>query len=315
MTVTAPALAALLAAAAGAPGAAAADTLLVCSAERLAVASGDSVAARAWLADTAGVRVEWSASAGHARGEGARAVWRLDGAPLGTATLTARVTAGGAAQRACTIRVAVLAPGPGRGSTLAGRALLRPDSVEAAGFGLYSYLIFTAPPSAAGRERQRRVAEAYLRLAADAAELAKYQDRAGVNVTYAPVARVPLRLSADSLLASYHHARAQALLARAGRPRGGGEIFLVSARTPLSAGGARGPVLVENLSSVPPEVAVLWVAEFFNQTSQERFTEPDALRRVGLRMRTALAIAGQALPESRHALDGWIEWISDKEEP
>jgi hypothetical protein len=303
-----------------APGAAAGpvpasgDPVLVCSADRPAAPTGDSVAARVFLShgEAAGARVEWSASAGRVEGEGAAVVWHLSGPAPAEAVLTARVRTGSGPERSCAVSLLVLEP-PTRGSArLAGRALLVRDSAEAPMYGLYSYLLIGAPASGAGRERHARVAGEYVRLVGDAMALEQMRPRERLNVTYAPVERRPRRFSADSLLASYDHERAQVLLAQLEhdglQPDG---VYLVSVRAPLSAAtAAPRTALVMDLSAVPPEMAGLWVAEFINQTAQERFWESGGLRRVGLRLRTGLAVAGEALPRVRDALAQWIQWTS-----
>jgi hypothetical protein len=84
--------------------------------------------------------------------------------------------------------------------------------------------------------------------------------------------------------------------------------YLVSSKVPLEARAPTDPLLVQNLSAVPPRLAGLWVSEFVGQAAQERFWEPRNVGRMALRLRTSLGVVGAGLGDVRKALDDWISW-------
>lgn len=327
--------AALLGAGAGPAGADA----LVCAAERPVAASGETVRLRAWTDAAAADGYRWEVEAGAIEGEGREVSWRLEGVRQSPVPYSAQVrlalTDGG--ERACRLPLLVtppaptaMLPGPGggelpgmRGGREAGRLLLTPERDEPEGYGLYSYLLFGTPPGEAAQERYRAAVAAYLRMLPDLTALERYLAPAELNAVHLPIRR-PLPeqppSEVDALLADYDYARARAWLAAVPGERRRGP-YLVSSLRPL--GGAdppAGPLLIQDLSHVPPHLAGVWVREFLNQAAQERFWEPRTAAALTLRLRTVVAQVAIALPEVRSAMErlglpdvpaaiaGWITW-------
>lgn len=277
-----------------------------CTPERPVVVAGGSLRVRFHLPPEAmpAAPIAWSAAAGRIAGEGTDAVWDFTGVPPGA--YEARAAADGR-DALCTVSIVVVADTAAARGGLSARGQLVGARAEGTRYGLYSYVLFRGVPSEATEPRHREVLAAYLRLIPSLAALEEYREPEQLNVTYVPVERRIREPTVDSLLAAYNYARAAVLLAAVPGARGDGP-YLVSSRTPLAARAPTDPVLVQDLSSVPPELASLWVSEFVNQAAQERFWEPRTVSNVALRMRTAVGVLARGVKEVRGALDDWIAW-------
>ncbi len=288
---------------------------LTCSAETPTVPLGGKVILKAWARSPSGrpLRYTWTATAGRIEGRGAEARWSL--ADLRPGTFAATVTAGDGASTSseCLVRVTVRRDVQGRGlSRETGRAFLSSGQSEAAGYGLYSYLLLGAPPSESSRERYLKAIDAYLVLVPDVMGLEEYVPRRELNIFYLPVrGEAATPVSGPWALDNYDYARARSLLrALPGSNRDG--PYILAALRPLGgapAGVTSGPYLFQDLSSVPPHLAASWVREFLNQAAQERFWEEKTAVQLAQRMRATVGIMGAGLPEVRKALDGWITWV------
>jgi hypothetical protein len=316
------ALAALATVLAGTAAPATEPVALACSAERPAVPLGASVGVRAWASARPGatVRYAWDVTAGRVEGGGAAVRWNLDGARPGRYAAIARVLDASTVLGECTVRVLVIADEGARGRQPAprparetGSALLVAGQREAGGYGLYSYLLLGAPPAAGARERYLKALEAYVRLIPDLAALERYVPKGELNAAYVPITEPPAgAANAEWILDHYDYARARSVLRTLpGRTRDG--PYIVSSLVALSAAGgeatASAPVLLQDLSVVPPHLAEAWVREFLNQTAQERFAEVRTRDQVVVRLRLVVGILGTGLPEVRSALDSWIAWV------
>jgi hypothetical protein len=300
----------------GPPRAPAAEPLVVaCSAERPSVGFGEATGVNAWAMPASGARATyaWDVTAGRVDRAAARARWDLADVRPGTYVATVRVTAGGA-EGDCVVRVVVRPDAAGRDLTKAparetGFSVLLPDETEVAGYGLYTYLLFGAPPSAAARDRLLRTLSAFTEVVPDIASLARYVPRGELNVAYIPQRTAPGRtLAVEALLEAYDYARARSLLRRLpGNTRDG--PYLLSVLQPLGPGSTGGAYLFQDLSRVPPHLVEPWVKEFLTQAAQERFWEPRTGERLALRLRVTVGVLGAGLPEVRKALDTWISWV------
>jgi hypothetical protein len=196
---------------------------------------------------------------------------------------------------------------------LAGRALLLPSVAEPssdpglAGYGLYSYLLFDAPPSS-DLESQRflKALESYLLLLPQIEELEHHRPRSQLNVTLLPVTRpvpLPEDITADGvaartaagLLSAYDYARARHLRDLLGSEVPGHGLYLVAVRPPRAA--AERAFLSVNLSRASPELVWSWVRSFCWLTAQERGWSEIALSRLALNLRNVIAIAARRTPE------------------
>jgi hypothetical protein len=283
----------------------------VCSVSRPVVPAGDTVRLRVYNTDAAASsQVNWSVPGGVLETDTAGTIWRLSGLGLGSFSARVAYDDGAGLIRTCVITVQVVQPSLQlMGSSLAGRAYLLPNQTEEAGFGLYSYIIMRVPPNAATRERYLNAISEYLRQIASVNALRRYVSTENLNIMYLPLRRRIANPNADSLLAIYDYARAQVLLSQFRQVSGDGP-FLLGTRTPLSSRSAETtPVIVHDLSAVPPHLVGLWVAEYLTQTAQERYWEENTLRQVSLKLRTIISVLGQGVPDVQSSLDSWIKWI------
>jgi hypothetical protein len=294
---------------------------LACSADTPTVPLEGAVTVRAWSPSPA-PRFAWEATAGELEARGAEARWSLAGLRPGTYAVIVRLADGTGDSSECLVRVVVrrdagtrgpVAPAPAEAPRETGWALLQAGRTEAAGYGLYSYLLLGAPPTDATRERYRAVVDAYWGLVPEIASLERYVAPAQLNIAYLPVTGPPPPgVSTEWLLAQHDHARSRALLRLIpGTHRGGPYILSVLNRigTPETATTLPGPYLFQDLSSVPPSLAAAWVRQFLNQAAQERFWESRTGERLALRLRVTIGVMGIGLPEVRKALDTWIAWV------
>ncbi len=273
-------------------GQAAEPLALTCSADTPTVPLGGNVTLKAWARSPSGraLRYTWGATAGRIEGRGAEARWTSE----------------------CLMRVTVRRDAGGRGfSRETGQSFLPPGQSEAAGYGLYSYLLLGAPPSESSRDRYLKAIDAYLTLVPDVADLEQYVPRRELNIFYMPVRSVPPPpVTAQWVLDNYDYARARSLLRALPGPNRDGPYILAAFKPPGGANGsAGGQYLFQDLSSVPPHLAASWVREFLNQAAQERFWEEKTAVQVAQRLRVTVGIMGAGLPEVRKSLDSWITWV------
>ena len=191
-----------------------------------------------------------------------------------------------------------------------GRAFLVGNQPEDRGYGLYSYLLFGSPPTDITRNRYRAAITTYLELIPARIALEEFLPRDQLNITYLPLkVHPPERLSpkehTDWILQYYNYTRARVLLsALPGTHREG--PYIASSPKPLSSAKLLfGPYLYQDLSSVPPRLVELWVKEFLNQVGQERFEKKRIVEQLVLKLRTAIAILAEGLPEVQEAFAEW----------
>jgi hypothetical protein len=294
---------------------------VTCSIERPTVGLGVAgVGLNAWALSPDGksLQYRWTATAGRVEGQGAEGHWELAGLRPGTFAATVNVTDSTGAQSECMVRVVVRRDAEKRGlgssvSRETARALLQPGSAEESGYGLYSYLLFGSTPSDAARELYVKTVESYLALVPDVMSLEEYVPRGELNILYLLVRSAPTQPAAVAwALDNYDYARARSLLRNIPRNNRDGPYILAATRPLGKAGSAElaaGHYLLQDLSSVPPHLAALWVKEFLNQAAQNRFWEEKTAVKLGLNLRRTIGIAGAGLPEIRKGLDSLITWI------
>lgn len=299
------------------PDALAAASLLACSAEPPSVEPGGTVVLRAWAepSSTPASRYKWDAPVGRIEGGGRQVRWSLSGLRPATYAASVRVSDGAEAGEECVVRVVVrrdvgprgpaIAPEPARET---GSAFLVSGAHESDGYGLYSYLLLGAPPTAGSRERFLKAIEAFWSVVPAIAALEQYVPKTELNVAYLPVTgAADATVSAEWILDHYDHARARSLLRfLPGANRDG--PYLLSTLKPLGATGLPEQFLFQDLSSVPPHLAAAWVKEFLNQAAQERFWNQRSGAKLALKLRVTVGVLGEGLPEVKKALDGWISW-------
>jgi hypothetical protein len=174
------------------------------------------------------------------------------------------------------------------------RAPLWTGGVEAAGYGLYSYLLFGSSGEA-GYQRRLTAACAYLSVLQDTEETTiREQSPRSINIFYVPLRGASFRREAITtqdaawLVANYDYARARLLLNRIGED--GDDVYLVSYQEALTTIEMPQPgrLLVQDLSLVPPELIELWIEEFRRQVRRQEYWDELTFRQAMLRLRSAL---------------------------
>jgi hypothetical protein len=287
--------------------------LVACSPDRPVVPRDGIVVLRAWASKMPRQTFEykWGVTVGTISGPGREARWDLKGLPSGIYKAEVKVEQGPITAGACSVRVVVTELE--RGTAVAretGRGFLLKEKPEAAGYGLYSYLLLGSHPTEGTLQRYRTVVQAYLQMIDDVAQFEK-ELRGKLNVTYLPLGTEPPQAAdAPWVLQHYDYARARLLLDVLPGNRKSG-IYLVSSLKPLSEG-PNPPYLLQDLSTVPtepPDLISWWIDEFLNQAAQERFWEPKTTELFVLKLRTTISALASGLPEVQQALDKWVAWI------
>ncbi len=304
-----------------------AEDALICLADPPAVLEGEGSTVRAWAVagDGTPLRVddtlEWTAEVGHFDPQAPAARWDLASVLVAagdarTVVATARARRAGRPDLVCRVQVQIARHVEGRGDALnlvSAKRHLLPGEAEAAGYGLYSYLLLPAPPRDED-ERQRflKTLEAYLWVLQDVDDyLARHLPPAQLNATYIPLKAPPARADtgpqrAAAVLAVYDYAAANVLLQKAGAdPRGG--PYLVSTLEPLSRAGTAAR-LQEDLTGVTPELAWDWIRHFTFLAAQQRSWSDAALRRFALNLRNVIAVGARVTPQVLQGLGQVIRY-------
>jgi hypothetical protein len=295
---------------------------LICLTEQPAIVEGESATLRAWASTADGrpisqpIVFEWEVKEGRIENQAAETRWDLSAVRVepneGRKRLVAIVKAAqpSSGEVRCAVEVFLgkkQAVFPDRG-TIRGESLwsakryLLPGESEEPGYGLYSYLLFSAPPR--GNEettRYLKTIEAYLLVLQDVDEfLARHVRPSRLNATYIPLRKAPVPGNSNAewaanVLAAYDYTAAQILLSKLDKSHRQGP-YLVSALGPLSE--ANTPThLFEDLTEVVPDLAWNWVKFFTYLAAQERSWSDESLQRFGLNLRNLVAVGGKVTPD------------------
>jgi hypothetical protein len=286
---------------------------VVCSASSPIVYSSTPIQVRAWRdANDASptVRYRWAATVGTIGPSGAETAWtiRPDGSSAAPYRATVRAEHDGRAG-VCTVEVWPSTQGRGPSEREAGKMMLAPKEPAPADYGLYSYLLLGSAPTDTNRERYVKTIGAWWSLLPDLVQLEQWLERRQLNAALLPVLSRPSgAVSPLALLDRYDYARARVLLRAVGRSGREGP-YLVSSLQPLNERATvSGPYLVQDLSSIPPSLAVAWTKEFLSQTSQERFWDERTVPMFGLRMRTTVRAIAETFADVRQSVHALISW-------
>jgi hypothetical protein len=207
-----------------------------------------------------------------------------------------------------------------------GQSFLKTSQHEAAGYGLYSYLLLGSAHSETMRERYLNTIAAFLSLpkitnlelpgtpplGGTSFQPAMGLPRSQLNIAYIPVDDA---LSAQdgqlakAVLEHYDYGRACLLLRsipRASHPEG---PYLVSVLSPIKLNELISEhYLYQDLSnkSITPDLDYAWVAAFQNQAGRVDFWSPDSFKQFMLDLRGAIEIVAAGYGNVRPALATWI---------
>jgi hypothetical protein len=227
--------------------------------------------------------------------------WAPSDAATKTHFIRARVT-GSSEMAECTAQVTVT-DSLTRGSDerlIAIRSLLVPDAKEGPGYGLYSYVLLNGRPKSKGeRDGAEALLESFV-LISPSDSIEKYHsDRSELNATYVPIGS-PLPDDFEQrddkgawLRNHYDFERALALLLRlraVDRDQGfpGGGIWIVSCLHPLSGSEDPRPILIQDLTAVPPRLIPVWMNAFRALTTQPRFYDRRSFTKLSLDLRIVI---------------------------
>lgn len=313
---------------------------LICLTEQPAIRQGGDAKLRAWTSTSDGrplntqIDLVWEVDAGRIEAQTDFTLWdlsKVEVAPLKTLKVIATVRAAppGHNELRCAVEViigrrsaieillgeitAVVGAGAGAAARLSARQYLLPGVAEDPGYGLYSYLLFSAPPKDTEENaRYLKTIEAYLLVLQDVDSYLRLHVRPeNLNATYIPLKQLPDAGNSNAeraanVLAAYDYAAAQILLSKVHSAYQHGP-YLVSVLQPLSASGARA-YLWEDLTGVVPELAWNWVRFFTYLAAQERTWSEESLQRFGLKLRNLVAVGGKVTPDGLKALEKAVQF-------
>jgi hypothetical protein len=321
---------------------------VICAPDMPIVSPGESITVRSWAIGANGTPTSkprkwaWNVSAGTISG-GEVATWSVGSDPKVsddrklTATVTVRLDTG--SQATCNLEV-ILAeadlfsenPFPDHRTAGFGhpgfvayavspsaRAFLSPGSLEPKGYGLYSYLLFDAPPSGEiERARDLAAIAAYLRMIQPIEEMQQYLPPSQINLALLPVTKgveLPYNLAdtnevshaAEGVLAVYDYTRAQSLLADLNSKAQRSGPYLVSI-LPASSGDKQVLVFFD-MSRVAPSLIPDWVRIFRSLATKETSWSDITIAKLVLDTRNVLAVAARDTPAVVSALTQWIRVV------
>lgn len=300
-----------------------------CAPDKPVAHSGESVTLKAWVTDLSGNAVEqaldysWSVSAGQVSGDSV-ATWSIGpdtiSSPNMKATAKLVVRNKSHEEATCELMVYVVKPAePLNKSDRSGRLkrrvfLLRGEDAPA-GYGLYSYLLFsTRPKNDEERQRYLKAIESYLLILEPLEEIEHHSRRSQINIMLLPLereVRLPDNLSdpkqvteaAKLVLAAYDYRTAQDLLAEFDQEdvSSGPLLFATLSANPDK----KTSRLRFDMSHVEPKLIWDWVKEFLILTTQESSWNKITLTKLCLSARNFLAVAAKETPEVVSSLKYW----------
>ncbi len=199
------------------------------------------------------------------------------------------------------------------GQRLTGRAFLVRKDAEEAGYGLYSYIVFSKPVNKGNVELYTAVMKAFLKMETVQDFEAHGVERQELNITYLPLDKFyPLGKLPEPkwFLQHYDYARAKVILRALPDVEGEGP-FIFSYKAPLNSETEINPgmLLRQDLSGVPPRLAFLWVDEFVNQAQKENYWDSSILASFKLGLRKTIAVAAEAFTEVKSAHAEVLDFI------
>jgi hypothetical protein len=183
---------------------------------------------------------------------------------------------------------------------------------ETFGYGLYSYALVAHSPSDDELPVYKAFFKALLALPTAKGLVKDKTPLDQINITQIPTTYKTVRWEEESVdervsfvLDYYDYARAAGILASLSQPAGTGPV-IISVLTPVDVSKHPDPVLVVDVTLVPPEVMTANVAYFVKQASKEQFWNESTLDKMRLNLRNKLASSASAMGKSKEAVLAWI---------
>lgn len=311
---------------------AAAGVELICLTEQPAIVEGESPMLRAWASTVDGrpittpIKFLWEVDAGRIQTQAAATRWdlstvKVEPQEVRKVIAIVKATQPSQSELHCAVEVFIGkkdATIPNRGTIrgedlISARSFLLTGEVEAPGYGLYSYLLFSASPKDAEETaRYLKTIEACLLALQDVDDyLRRHVRPRGLNATYIPIEKVPKSGKSNTewaanVLAVYDYATAQILLSRVKQAHQKGP-YLFSVLQPLSEPGMPA-YLWEDFTGVVPDQVWDRVSFFTYLAAQQRSWSEDSLQRFGLKLRNLIAVGGKVTPDGLKALEKAIQF-------
>lgn len=302
---------------------------IICLTDRPAIAEGDNTRVQAWVVTPDGqpptqpLSFAWQVTEGTIQGNGPEAQWNLSKVGIASGELHKKVTAtvktmlADKSASSCSVEVFIgkkespedipRGPSDTRGGLRSARLFLLPDDdkQEEPGFGLYSYLLFPAPPgSEEEKTRYLKTLESCLRLMESVEDHIKRHRRPSeLNATYIPVNKKPAYSKAsaewaNNVLAVYDYAMAQKLLDKLEKEYRRGPYLVSVLNNPLSKRTV--PVeehLLQDFTGKVPDLASRVMDFFIWRAAQQRTWTSVSLRNLELNLRNLVGITSKVAPD------------------
>ena len=188
---------------------------------------------------------------------------------------------------------------------------------EQKGYGLYSYLLFPAPPTSEEKGRYEAAIRAFLAYP-PLPSMQALLPRETLNIFYLMLERPPTKsvtrcllqncypvsdVDIDWILSHYNYARAQIILRRVSSDnlQNGPYIVTFTDSVAILPVLPNNPIdekaLFQDLSSVPPHLVRVWVEVFIENATGKGSSYKQNLRELLLHLETALENYAQGIPE------------------
>lgn len=291
--------------------------IMTCVPNRPIANPGETITVRVWIndsPDTATGDITWKASVGTIKTNkgSTNATWSFPDDDTSVST-EAPTTAHGFVRHKTLSKVEcqfgvyfvpapVITRGLKRPPILSGKTFLVDGQKEPVGYGLYTYILFGAPPrNDTERERYLKALESYLLVIRPIEEMEHYRPQERLNITLIPLLEEPVVLEGNltgpeqvrqlaiKLLEIYDYTRAQVILADFGVSRIASGPFLASRRG--LAEGSDAFQLRQDISHVSPNLVGDWTETFFMLATQESSWTIQTLQKLRLNMLNVIAVA------------------------
>ena len=300
------------------------DPSLVCSASHVVVTPDDhvtlSVFSQQYGANHPPQAYTWLATAGVIKNTFPTSHWSLAGQPPGKYTATIRIEDATKKVNQCDVTVFIEEKASQKKlnrngtSRETGSDLLSSNQMESSKYGLYTYLLLSAPPNAQNREKYIMLIRAFLNMAPEINRLEKYIPPSQLNVAYLPVTKRPTKKLTGKMLEAfvlknYDYARSRAILRLIPGTHRDGPYILSSSSFVSGLAQLEKPYIEEDLTLFPTDMVEPVFKEYLIQAANEAFYEKRSLARLALNMRAIVHVLANAKPKIESELNNWLKLV------
>lgn len=178
-------------------------------------------------------------------------------------------------------------------------------------YGLYSYLLFSERPNKATKAKYISILKSYYNKIELVEDIERYVSRDNLNVVYLPLKKKPNRSfyfldeekKYEWILKNYDYSRAKVYLNKIARNVGRGPLFISYSQPLNQVSTVTEKYLVQDLSDVHENVAILWVEKFLEVSSKPHYWDNKGLENFAHELRNKIAIGAEALGKSGEAIN------------